>query len=97
MVNHTKGSAPTSTLGRGPDLHLWNLGPAAYGGRTLRTTHRGCILELTYVGGPGPSLITGHGQAFHLERKMATARGDLTQGLARGGHIHPNRRGNAHH
>jgi hypothetical protein len=67
MVNHTKGPAPASTLSHGLDLHLGNLGPAAYGGRTLETSHGGCILEFTYVGGLGPSLITGHGQAFHLE------------------------------
>jgi hypothetical protein len=42
-VNHTKGSAPTSALGHGPDLPLGNLGPAAYGGRTLKTAHGGYI------------------------------------------------------
>jgi hypothetical protein len=60
-VNHTKGSAPTSALGHGVDLHLKNLGPTAYGGHTLGTAHRGCILEFTYVWGLWPSLITGHG------------------------------------
>jgi hypothetical protein len=33
-------------------------------GHTLETAHGGCILEFTYVGGLGPSLITSHGQAF---------------------------------
>jgi hypothetical protein len=40
-ANHTKGLAPMFALGYGPDLHLRNLGLAAYGGRTLRTTHGG--------------------------------------------------------
>jgi hypothetical protein len=31
MVNHTKGPALASALGHGPNLHLRNLGPAAYG------------------------------------------------------------------
>ena len=60
MVNHTKGSAPASAPCHGLDLHLRDLGPMAYGGRTLRTAYGGYILEFTYVGGPGPSLTTGH-------------------------------------
>jgi hypothetical protein len=43
VVNHTKGSAPTFALCHGPNLPLKNLGPAAYGGRTLRTAHGGRI------------------------------------------------------
>ena len=78
MVNHTKGSVPMSTLGHGPDLHIGNLGHMAYGGCTLRTTHGGCILEFTYVGGPGPSLISSHGQAFHPESQMVVACSDPT-------------------
>ena len=61
VVNNTKGLVPASTLCHGLDPHLGNLGPTAYGGRTLRTTHGGCILEFTYVGGPGPSLTTSQG------------------------------------
>jgi hypothetical protein len=87
MVNHTKGPAPASALGHGLDLHLRNLGPTAYGGCTLETSHGCCILEFTYVGGLGPSLITSHGQAFHPESQMVTAHGDLTQGMARDGYI----------
>jgi hypothetical protein len=40
-ANHTKGLAPMSGLGYGPDLHLRNLGPTAYGRRTLRTAREG--------------------------------------------------------
>jgi hypothetical protein len=87
VVNHTKGPAPASTLGHGPDFHLENLGLAAYDGRTLRTAHGGCIPEFTYVGGLGPSLITGHGQAFHLASQTVVARGDLAWEMAHGGHI----------
>jgi len=87
VVNHTEGPAPASTLGHGPDLHLENLGPVAYGGCALGTAYGACILEFTYVGGPGPSLIIGHGQAFHTESQMVTAHGDLAQGMACGGHI----------
>jgi len=60
-VNHTKGPTPVSALGQGPDPHLGNLGPVAYGGRTLGTARGGCIPEFTYVGGLEPSLTTGHG------------------------------------
>jgi hypothetical protein len=42
-VNHSKGPVPVSALGHG--VHLGDLGPMAYGGRTLGTTHGGCILE----------------------------------------------------
>ena len=59
----------------------------AYGGHTIKTTHGGCILEFTYIGGLGPSLTTGHGQAFHPKNQTAMAHGDLTQGMAHGGHI----------
>jgi hypothetical protein len=53
-VNHTKGLMPVAVLGHGPDLYLGNLGPTAYGGRTLRTANEGCIPEFTYVRGPCP-------------------------------------------
>jgi hypothetical protein len=36
-VNHTKGPALASTFNHGPDLHLKNLGPAAYSGHSLGT------------------------------------------------------------
>ena len=65
VVNHTKGLTPASALGHGLDLHLWNLGPMTYGGRTLGTVYNGCVLEFTYIGGSGPSLITSHGRDFH--------------------------------
>jgi hypothetical protein len=61
MVNHTKGPVLAPALGHGLDFHLGNLYPMAYCGRTLKTTHRGCILEFTYLGGPVPSLIINHG------------------------------------
>jgi hypothetical protein len=82
VVNHTKGSAPTSALGHGPDLHLENLGPACYGGRTLGTAHGGCIPEPTYAGGLGPSLITDHGQDFHQGSLRFVAHGELARGMA---------------
>ena len=81
MVNHPKGPVFASAL-----AHR-NLGPAAYGGCTLRTTHEGYILEFTYVGSPGPSLITGPGQDFHLGSQTAMSHGNLAQGMACGGHI----------
>ena len=37
-----------------PDLHLGNLGPATYGGHTLGTALKACILEFTYPGGQYP-------------------------------------------
>jgi hypothetical protein len=85
-VNHTKGPVPTSTFGHKPDLHLRNLGPVAYGGRALRTIRGGCILEFTYVGGLGPSLITNHSRDFHPRNQTAVAHGDLARGMAHGGH-----------
>jgi hypothetical protein len=77
VVNHARGPVPTSALSYGPDFHLRNPGLAAYGGSTHGIAHGGCIPEFTYVGGPGSSLITDHGEAFHLEHQMAMARGDL--------------------
>jgi hypothetical protein len=85
VVNHTKGSALVSALGHGLDLRLENLGPTDFGGRTLGAAHGGCIPEPTYVGGPGPSLITGHGQDFHPGSLMSVVHGELTRGMARDG------------
>jgi hypothetical protein len=65
-------------LGHGSDLHLENLGPAVYDGRTLRTTHGGCIPDSTYVGGLGPSLIIGYGQDLHPGSLRSEAHGELT-------------------
>ena len=87
VINHTKGSAPTSAPGHGLDLYLRNLGPVAYGGRTLGTARGGCIPEFTYVGGPGPSLIAIHGQDFHPRSQTVMAHVDLARGMAHGGHI----------
>jgi hypothetical protein len=87
VVNHTKGPAPVSALGHVPDLRLENLGPMAYNGRTLRAAHGGCILGFTNTGDPVPSLITDHGQTFHLGSLLAVAHGDLAQGVARGDYI----------
>ena len=60
-VNHTKGPTPMFALGHSPNLHLRNPSPTAYGRRTLGTAYGGCILEFTYIGGPGPFLTTSHG------------------------------------
>jgi hypothetical protein len=84
-VNHTKGPALASAFGHRPNLHRGNLGLADYGGRTLGTAHRGCIPEPTYVGGLGPSLITGHSQDFHPGSLRSMAHGELARGMARDG------------
>jgi hypothetical protein len=82
-----KGRRPRPPLAtpRTSALGIWVLRPMA--GVVSETTHGGCIPELTYVGGPGPSLITSYGQDFHLESQMAMAHGNLTRGMACGGHI----------
>ena len=82
-----KGLAPTPVFSHGPDLHLGNLGPVAYGGRTLETARGGYVPEFTYAGSLGPSLITGQGQDFHLGSQTAMSHGNLAQGMACGGHI----------
>jgi hypothetical protein len=86
-VNHTKMRAPTSALGHGPDLHLGNPGPAAYGGHTPGTTLGAYILECTRERGLVPSLITGHSRDFHPGSQTAMTHGGLAQGTVRGGHI----------
>jgi hypothetical protein len=48
--------------------------------------HGGCILEPTYAGGLGPSLITGHGQDFHPGSLRSMAHGELARGMARNGY-----------
>ena len=58
-----------------------------HGGHTLGTPLGGCIPGFTYIGGLAPSLITGHGQDFHLGRLRPMAHGELAQGMAYGGHI----------
>jgi hypothetical protein len=78
MVDHIRGPIPTSALGHSLDPHLKNLGPMAYGERTLRTTDESCILEFTNTGDPVPSLITGNGQTFHPGSLHTMAHGDLT-------------------
>jgi hypothetical protein len=87
MVDHIRGPIPTSALGHSLDPHLKNLGLVAYGERTLRTANKSCILEFTNTGDPVPSLITDHGQTFHLGSLLAVAHGDLAQGVARGDYI----------
>ena len=87
VVNHTKGLTPTFALGHSLDLHLRNLGPATYGRRTLETTYGCCILESTYIGGPGPSLITSHGRDFYPGSQTTVAHGYLARGMAHGGHV----------
>jgi hypothetical protein len=74
------------TTPKGLSLHRGNLGPTDYGGRTLGTAHGGCILEPTYAGGLGPSLITGHGQDFHPGSLRSMAHGELARGMARNGY-----------
>jgi hypothetical protein len=54
VVNHTKGSAPTSAFGYGLDLCPRGLNPVIHGEHTLETLLRGCILEFTYLGGLAP-------------------------------------------
>ena len=63
-VDHLRGLAPTSAFSCSSNLHPGGLGLMTHGRHTLRTPHRGCILEFTYVGGLAPSLIAGHGQDF---------------------------------
>ena len=58
-----------------------------HGGYTLRTPRGGCILEFTCVGGLAPSLITGHGQDFHLGSLRPMVHGELARGMAHGGRI----------
>ena len=59
----------------------------ARGGHTLETAPSGSIPEFTYVGGPVPSLVTGHGQVFHLGGRKSMAHDELAQGMASTGHI----------
>ena len=59
----------------------------AHGGHTPRTALEGCILEFTDVGGLIPSPITVQGQDFHLGSQRPMAHGELTRGMAHGGHI----------
>ena len=87
MVNRTEGPMPTSTLSCDLDLHPKGLDPAVHGEHTLGTTLGGCIPEYTRMRNPMPSLITGHSQDFHLGCQTAMVHGDLTQGIAHGGHI----------
>ena len=56
-----EGPAPTSVFGHDQVLHPGDLDPVAHGGHTLGTALGSCISEFTYIGGPVPSLITGHG------------------------------------
>ena len=86
-VNLTKGSTPVAALSCDPDLCPIGLDPTVHGGHTLGTVLGGCIPECTRMRGPMPSLIIGHSRDFHLESQTAMAHGDLTQGMARGGHI----------
>jgi hypothetical protein len=59
------GPAPMSAYSHGPNLHHGDLGPVAHGGHTLGTAPGGSILEVTYIGGPVPSLVISHGQILH--------------------------------
>ena len=59
----------------------------AYGERILGIAHGGCIPKFIHKGSPEPSLIIGHGQAFHPESWMAMAHGNLGRGIDSGGHI----------
>jgi hypothetical protein len=86
-VNRTERPTPVSILSCDPDLHPIGLDPAVHTGRTLETALGGCIPECTHVRGPVPFLIPGHGRDFHPGNQMAMAHGDLTQGMAHGGHI----------
>jgi hypothetical protein len=61
VINHTKGPAPTSATGHGLKLHLRSLGLTTYDGHTPGTALEGYIPELTYLEGPVPSVIAGHG------------------------------------
>jgi hypothetical protein len=67
-----------STFSHGLDLCPRDLDPVVHGGHTLRTALGGNILEFTYIGGTVPSLITSHGQIFHLGSQSPTAHGKLT-------------------
>jgi hypothetical protein len=82
-----RGPAPASAFSCVPDLCSRDLDPAVYGGHTLGTALSGSILEFTYIGGPVPSLATGHGQVFHPGSQRPMAHGKLTQGMTPTGHI----------
>ena len=66
VANHSKGPVLATTFGHGPDFHPGGLDPVVHGEHTLGIALGGCILEFTHIGGPAPSLITSHGQDFHL-------------------------------
>jgi hypothetical protein len=86
-VNRTERPTPVSVLSCDPDLRPVGLDPVVHSGHTLKTALGGCILECTHVRGLVPSLITSHGRDLHPGNQTAMAHGDLTQGMARGGHI----------
>ena len=86
-VNRTKGSTPTSTLRCDPDLHPVGLDPVVHDRHTLGTTLGGSIPECTHVRGAVPSLITSHGGDYHLGNQTTMAHSNVTQGMARSGHI----------
>ena len=87
VVNHTKGPAPAFAFSYGLDLRLGDPDHVARSGHTPETTHGGCVLEFTNIGGLIPSPITGQGQDFHLGSQRPMAHGELTRGMACGGHI----------
>jgi hypothetical protein len=82
-----EGPTPTFAFSSSPNLHPGDLDPVAYDGQTLRTALNSSILEFTYIGGPVPSLIIGHGQVFRLGNQRPMAHGELTDGMATDGHI----------
>jgi len=75
---------PSSVMAKSSTLEIWTPWPTV---DTLRTTLDSCILQFTYIGGPVPSLITGHGQVSHSGNQRPMAHGELTHGMALGGHI----------
>ena len=87
MVDHLRGPVPTSAFSRVTNLRPRGLGPVTHGGHTLGTPHEDCIPKFTYVGGLAPSLITSHGQDFHLGSLRPVAHGELAQKMAHGSRI----------
>ena len=77
---------PTSAFNRILDLRPGDLDPAVYGGHTFRTILSDSILEFTYIGRLEPSLITDHGQVFHLGSQKTMAHDKLTSDILLGNH-----------
>ena len=82
-----KEPAPASTYYHDPNLRHGYLSPVARGGHTLGTAPDGSIPRFTYVGGSVPSLVTGHGQVFHLGNRRSVAHDELAQRMASTDHI----------